>query len=211
MLLEHRGKTPHIDSSAYIAPTATICGDVSIGKNSRILFGATIVAEGGPVEIGANCIIMENAVIRGTPGFPARLGNAILVGPHAYLTGYVVEDSVFLATGTTVFNGAYIGTKAEVRINGVVHIKTKLPSGSTVPIGWVAVGDPAQLFPPNEHDHIWAIQEPLNFLLTVFGLERAPDGETIMPEMTTRYAHALGRHFGDRLLDPTWTQDESRG
>ncbi len=211
MLLEHRGKTPHIDSSAYIAPTATICGDVSIGKNSRILFGATIVAEGGPVEIGANCIIMENAVIRGTPGFPARLGNAILVGPHAYLTGYVVEDSVFLATGTTVFNGAYIGTKAEVRINGVVHIKTKLPSGSTVPIGWVAVGDPAQLFPPNEHDHIWAIQEPLNFLLTVFGLERAPDGETIMPEMTTRYAHALGRHFEDRLLDPTWTQDESRG
>jgi len=211
VLLEHRGKTPHIDSSAYIAPTATICGDVSIGKNSRILFGATIVAEGGPVEIGANCIIMENAVIRGTPGFPARLGNAILVGPHAYLTGYVVEDSVFLATGTTVFNGAYIGTKAEVRINGVVHIKTKLPSGSTVPIGWVAVGDPAQLFPPNEHDHIWAIQEPLNFLLTVFGLERAPDGETIMPEMTTRYAHALGRHFEDRLLNPTWTQDESRG
>jgi len=211
VLLEHRGKTPHIDSSAYIAPTATICGDVSIGKNSRILFGATIVAEGGPVEIGANCIIMENAVIRGTPGFPARLGNAILVGPHAYLTGYVVEDSVFLATGTTVFNGAHIGAKAEVRINGVVHIKTKLPSGSTVPIGWVAVGDPAQLFPPNEHDHIWAIQEPLNFLLTVFGLERAPDGETIMPEMTTRYAHALGRHFEDRLLNPTWTQDESRG
>jgi len=211
VLLEHRGKTPHIDSSAYIAPTATICGDVSIGKNSRILFGATLVAEGGPVEIGANCIIMENAVIRGTPGFPARLGNAILVGPHAYLTGCVVEDSVFLATGTTVFNGAHIGTKAEVRINGVVHIKTKLPSGSTVPIGWVAVGDPAQLFPPNEHDHIWTIQEPLNFPRTVFGLERAPDGETIMPEMTTRYAHALGRHFEDRLLNPTWTQDESRG
>jgi carbonic anhydrase/acetyltransferase-like protein (isoleucine patch superfamily) len=211
VLLEHRGKTPHIHSSAYIAPTATICGDVSIGENSRILFGATLVAEGGPVEIGADCIIMENAVIRGTPGFPARLGNAILVGPHAYLTGCVVEDSVFLATGTTVFNGAHIGTKAEVRINGVVHIKTKLPSGSTVPIGWVAVGDPAQLFPPNEHDHIWALQEPLNFPRTVFGLERAPEGETIMPEMTTRYAHALGRHFEDRLLDPPWTQDESRG
>lgn len=211
MLLEHRGKTPHIHASTYIAPTATICGDVSIGENSRILFGATIVAEGGPVEIGANCIIMEHAVIRGTPGFPARLGNAILVGPHAYLTGCVVEDSVFLATGTTVFNGAHIGTKAEVRINGVVHIKTKLPSGSTVPIGWVAVGDPAQLFPPNEHEHIWALQEPLNFPRTVFGLERAPDGETIMPEMTTRYAHALGRHFEDRLLDPPWTQDESRG
>lgn len=201
MLLEHRGKTPHIHPSAYIAPTATICGDVSIGENSRVLFGAILVAEGGPVEIGANCIIMENAVIRGTSGFPARLGNAILVGPRAYLTGCVVEDNVFLATGATVFNGAHIGTQAEVRINGVVHIKTKLPSGSTVPIGWVAVGDPAQVFPPNEHDRIWAIQEPLNFPHTVFGLERAPDGETIMPEMTNRYARALGRHFEDKLLD----------
>ena len=112
-----------------------------------------------------------------------------------------MEESVFLATGATVFNGAHIGTKAEVRINGVVHIKTKLPSGVTVPIGWVAVGDPAQIFPPSEHDQIWAIQEPLNFPHTVFGLERAPDGETIMPEMTTRYARALGRHFEDKRLD----------
>ena len=202
MLLAHRGKMPHIHQSAYIAPTATICGEVSVGENSRILFGATLVAEGGPVEIGANCIIMEHAVIRGTPGFPARLGNAILVGPHAYSTGCIVEDSVFLATGTTVFNGAHIGTKAEVRINGVVHIKTKLPAGSTVPIGWVAVGDPAQIFPPHEHEQIWALQEPLNFPRTVFGLERAPEGETIMPEMTTRYAHALARHLEDSQLDP---------
>jgi len=201
LLLEHRGKAPRIHPSAYIAPTATICGDVSIGENSRVLFGSIIVAEGGPVEIGTNCIIMENAVIRGTPGFSTHLGNAILVGPRAYLTGCVVEESVFLATGATVFNGAHIGTKAEVRINGVVHIKTRLPAGVTIPIGWVAVGDPAQIFPPGEHDHIWALQEPLNFPRTVFGLERAPDGETIMPEMTTRYARALGRHFEDKRID----------
>ena len=201
MFLEHRGKTPHIHPSAYGAPTATICGDVSIGENSRILFGATIVAEGGPVEIGATCIMMENALIRGTPGFPARLSNGILVGPRAYLTGCVLEESAFLATGSTVFHGAHIGTKAEVRINGGVSIKTKLPSGSTVPIGWIAVGDAAQLFPPNEHDQIWALQAPLNFPRTVFGLERAPDGETMMPELTTRYTRALGKHFEEKLLE----------
>ena len=201
MLLEHRGKLPRIHPSAYIAPTATICGDVSIGENSRVLFGAILVAEGGPVEIGANCIIMENAVIRGTPSFPARLGNFVLVGPHAYLTGCNIEESVFLATGTRIFNGAHIGTRAEVRINGVVHIKTNLPPGTTVPIGWVAVGDPAQILPPNEHDRIWSVQEPLNFPRTVFGLERAPAGETIMPEMTTRYARGLGKHLEDKPLD----------
>jgi len=145
--------------------------------------------------------VMENAVIRGTPTFPARLGNFVPVGPHAYLTGCDIEESVFLATGTRVFNGAHIGTRAEIRINGVVHIKTNLPPGATVPIGWVAVGDPAQILPPHEHDHIWALQEPLNFPHTVFGLERAPDGETIMPEMTTRYARTLGKHLEDKPLD----------
>ena len=200
MFLEHRGKVPHVHPSVYIAPTATICGDVSIGENSRVLFGAVIVAEGGPVEIGAHCIIMENAVIRGTADFPTRLGNAILVGPRSYLTGCIVENEVFLATGATIFNGAHIGTQAEVRINGVVHIRTRLPAGALVPIGWVAVGDPVQIFPPNEHDQIWAIQEPLNFPRTVFGLERAPVGKTIMPEMTARYARALGRHLQDRAL-----------
>jgi carbonic anhydrase/acetyltransferase-like protein (isoleucine patch superfamily) len=95
MLLEHQGKRPRIHESAYIAPTAVICGDVTIGEDSRVLFGAVIVAEGGPVEIGAQCIIMEQAVVRGTPRYPARLGDHVLVGPHAHLTGCTVEDNVF--------------------------------------------------------------------------------------------------------------------
>ena len=57
MLLEHRGKGPRIHESAYVAPTAVICGDVTIGENCQILFGAVLVAEGGPVVIGCNCII----------------------------------------------------------------------------------------------------------------------------------------------------------
>ena len=201
MILEHRSRIPDIHESAYIAPNAVVCGDVRIGENSRVLFGAVIVAEGGAVEIGANCVIMENAVIRGAPRFPTRLGDHILLGPRAYLTGCTVEDDVFLATGSTIFNGAHIGTRAEVRINGVVHLKSTLPPDSTVPIGWVAVGDPAQILSPNEHERIWEIQGPLNFPRTVFGLERARSGSTIMPEMTTRYTRALGEHKEDRILE----------
>jgi carbonic anhydrase/acetyltransferase-like protein (isoleucine patch superfamily) len=201
MLLEHRGKRPRIHESAYIAPTAVICGDVTVGENSRVLFGAVLTAEGGPVVVGSHCIIMENAVIRGTPRHPTRLGDHVLVGPRAYLTGCTVEDDAFLATGATIFNGARIGARAEVRINGVVHLRTTLPADALVPIGWVAVGDPAEILPPKDHDSIWAIQEPLNFPRTVFGLERAPAGETIMPELTRRYARALGRHKDDQVLD----------
>ena len=201
MILEHRGKCPQIHESAYVAPNATICGDVIIGENSHVLFGAVLVAEGGPVAIGAHCIIMENAVIRGTPQHPTTIGDHVLVGPRAYLTGCTVEDSAFLATGTTVLNGATIGTRAEVRINSVVHLRTRLPPDVLVPIGWVAVGDPAEILPPGDHERIWATQEPLDFPRTVFGLERAPDGETIMPELTHRYAKGLGRHRDDQHLD----------
>ena len=201
MLIEHQGKSPRIHESAYVAPTAVICGDVRIGPNSRILFGAIITAEGGSVEIGEHSIIMETAVIRATPRFPVRIGDHVLVGPRAYLTGCTVEDNAFLATGATVFNGARIGERAEVRINGVVHIKTNIPPDTTVPIGWVAAGDPANILPPKDHDIIWAIQEALDFPHTVFGLNRAPDGETIMPELTRRYSRALAKHKEDRILE----------
>jgi carbonic anhydrase/acetyltransferase-like protein (isoleucine patch superfamily) len=200
LLIEHRGKRPRIDHSAYVAPNAVICGDVMIGAHSRILFGAVITAEGGPVIVGQNCIIMEAAVIRGTQRHNMQLGDHVLVGPRAYLTGCTVEDSVFLATGSSVFNGARIGERSEVRVNGVVHVMTCLPPDSLVPIGWVAVGDPAIIRAPNDHDEIWAIQKTLNFPKVVWGLERAPEGETIMPEITTRYAKALARHLEDKIL-----------
>ena len=90
MRLEHRGKSPRIHDSAYVAPTGTVGGAVSSGEDSRVLFGAVLGAEGGPVEIGAGCVIMENTVIRGTPKHPAYLGDHVLVGPRSYLTGCVV-------------------------------------------------------------------------------------------------------------------------
>lgn len=201
MELEHRGKRPRIHASAYIAPTAVVCGDVTIGAETQVLFGAVIVAEGGPVEIGAQCIIMEQAVVRGTARHPARLGNHVLVGPHAHLSGCRVADSVFLATGASVFNGAHIGSRATVRINGIVHIKTVLPEEAVVPIGWVAIGDPVRILPLSDHDTISAELSALNFPRTVFGLERASAGETIMPEMTRRYARSLGQHRADQIVD----------
>ncbi|NIN66578.1 MAG: gamma carbonic anhydrase family protein [Anaerolineae bacterium] len=201
MLLEHLSKSPRVHESAYIAPTAVVCGDVTVGENCRILFGAVLVAEGGPVVIGDDCIIMEYAVVRGSRPHPVTLGNHVVVGPHCYLTGCALEDNVFIATGATIFNGAHVGTRAEVRIGGLVHLKTTLPADAVVPIGWIAVGDPAEILPPEDHERIWAIQEPLDLPRTIFGLERAPEGETIMPEMTRRWGRALGKHKSDVILD----------
>jgi hypothetical protein len=75
-----------------------------------------------------------------------------------------------------------------------------VPTDAIVPIGWVAVGDPAKVLPPERHDEIWAVQKPLNFPKAVFGVDRLPEGETAMPEMMTRYVHALARHKDDHVL-----------
>jgi carbonic anhydrase/acetyltransferase-like protein (isoleucine patch superfamily) len=200
MILQHGDSRPRIHPSAYVAPNAVVCGDVTIGENCRILFGAVLVAEGGPILLGSHCIIMENAVLRGSRRHPTLIGNHVLVGPRTYLTGCTVEDNAFLATGTTVFNGARIGAGSEIRVNAVVHLKTVVRPDTVVPIGWVAVGNPAELHPPQEHDRIWAIQEPLDFPQEIFGLERSPN-EVLMPAMTKRYSRALAGHTTDVVLE----------
>lgn len=197
MLIEHEGRRPNIAESAYVAPTAVVCGDVTVGEDARILFGAVLTAEGGPIEVGERCIVMENAVLRGREGHPTSLGRNTLVGPHAHVNGAVVEDDVFLATGASVFPGARIGAGSEVRIGAVVQVNTVLAEGSTVPIGWVAAGDPAQLFPPEAHDAIWEVQRTLDFPGTVFGIPRE---ELTMEAVTRLYAERFGRHRGDRVV-----------
>src|SRR5215467_233035 len=112
VFVEHRLKSPQVSQSAYIAPTAVLAGDVTVGPHSRVLFGAVITAEGGSVEIGTNCVIMEHAVIRGVPGQVTRVGDDVLVGPHTHLTGCVIEGDTRIATGAMVFNGARIETGA---------------------------------------------------------------------------------------------------
>ncbi len=208
MLIEHEGHVPQIHPSARVAPNATLCGDVVIGPNCSIGFGAVLVAESGPVRLGANCVVMDTAVLRGVRAAPLTIGDNVLVGPRAYLTGCTVEDEAFLATGVTVFNGARIGCGAEVRINGIVHLRTILPAGAVVPLGWIAVGEPAQILPPDQHDAIWAVQKALDFPRHVFGVERPPEGQTIMPEVMPRYARALvRRHESDRELGGTSVPD----
>jgi len=200
MLFEHRGKRPQIHETAFVAPTAVVCGDVTIGPNSHVTFGAVLVAQGNPIVIGTQSIIGENAVIRATAKYPVRIGNHVRVGPNAALYGCILEDEVFLATGVTIFQGARIGTQAEVRINGVVHVRSVLPEKSTVPINWIAVGDPAVILPPNDHEKIWAIQKPLNFPMEAYGVERAPDGSVDMRQITRQLAEAAARHRDDKPL-----------
>jgi carbonic anhydrase/acetyltransferase-like protein (isoleucine patch superfamily) len=200
MLLSHLEKVPAADASAFIAPNATVCGDVRIGKNTFVMYGAVIIAEGGTIEIGDNCIILENAVLRSTADHPLVIGNNVLVGPCAHVAGCVVEDNVFIATGAAVFHGARLCAGSEVRIHGVVHIKTTVPENEIVPIGWVAVGSPVKILPGERHDEIWEIQKTLDFPKYVYGVNRKPDNQGMMPEITEKMRALLDAHRSDGII-----------
>jgi len=153
-----------------------------------------VVAEGGRIVLGRDRIVMENAVIRATGRYDCTVGDHCLIGPCAHVVGCTVEDEVFIATGVAIFHGARLGRRSQVRIHGVVHIRTALPPGATVPIGWVAVGDPAAILPPDQHERIRAIQDPLDFPSTVYGV---PRGEAAMVEITRRLSGELAAHGDD--------------
>jgi carbonic anhydrase/acetyltransferase-like protein (isoleucine patch superfamily) len=201
VIVEHQGQAPRLADDVYVAPNAVVCGDVEIGAGSRILFGAVVTADNGPVRIGERCVVMENAVIRGRTGYRAELGDHVLIGPHAHVNGARVGDDAFVATGVSIFPGARVGSRAELRIGAVLHVNSTLADDATVPIGWVAVGNPAKLLPPAEHEEIWAIQKRLDFPGTVLGVSRAPAGESHMPEAMARYSRWLGTHKDDRILE----------
>jgi gamma-carbonic anhydrase len=196
MLIEHRGQRPVVPESAYVAPSAVLCGAVVLGERARILHGAVLTAEDAEVRIGDDVVVMENALVRGRASHPATIGDAVLIGPHAHVNGATLEDEVFVATGASVFPGAVAGTRSELRINSVLHVGSKLAADSTLPIGWIAVGDPAQSFSPDRHAELWEVQRALDFPGTVYGVSRDTPMRTLMARQTAFY----GAHLDDREL-----------
>jgi len=185
-----------VDPTAWVAPSAVLSGEVTIGAHSRVLHGAVLTADGGPVTVGERCVVMEQAVLRGTRDHPLTIGTHVLVGPHAYLSGCAVEDEVFIATGAMIFNGASLGRASTVALGGAVHIGCALPAAGWVPIGWVAVGDPARIYPPGESQTIRdGLSEVGGFMQYVFGVDAGADRGAQMRAAMEKYTRGLAKLY----------------
>ncbi|MEW6733243.1 MAG: gamma carbonic anhydrase family protein [Acidobacteriota bacterium] len=205
MIIEHRGKRPIIDPSAYIAPNAVVSGDVTIAADTRVLYGAVITSEGAPVRIGKGNVIMENAVIRAAGGrtrsFPVTIGDYALVGPSAYVSGATLEYRAFVGARTVILNGSIIERNAAVTVGAIVHIQTRVPAETVVPLQHIVIGDPCKLFAPSQADAILDELMRRNFKSYVFDLS----DEQILAE---HYVHSLGLHLQDRVLDALGVANE---
>ena len=107
-----------------------------------------------------------------------------------------LAETAFIATGASLFPGSHIGAGAEVRINAVVQVNTLVQPGGVVPIGWVAVGNPAHIFSADKHDEIWAIQKGLDFGGTVYGVSNDVSMRDLMHGQSIYY----GAHVDDVVI-----------
>jgi carbonic anhydrase/acetyltransferase-like protein (isoleucine patch superfamily) len=205
MLIRNRGAQPTVEASAFIAPTAVLVGQVSVGPRARIMYGAVLDSEASKVEVGECAIVCENAVLRATAvgdaDLPVVVGDHGFIGPHATLLGCVVEPACYVATGATVLQGATVGSGAVVAVGALVHANTKVPSEFFVPPNTIAVGDPLQVYAPGDKGLPEAIRSA-NFARTAFGVRTAWEDRIQRYRETAEVrAEEFGSHLDDTVVE----------
>ena len=134
------GRRPTLpdDGSAWIAPSADLIGDVQLGAEASVWFGAAIRADNTPILIGARTNIQEGAVLHSDAGSPLTIGTGCTVGHRAILHGCTIGDHVLVGMGATVLNDAVIGDDCLIGAGALVT------EGKVFAPGSLIVGSPAR-------------------------------------------------------------------
>lgn len=125
--------SPRLPSGFYwVAPSATVIGNVHLGEDSSIWFGAVLRGDNEPITIGNGVNVQDNAVLHTDPGFPAVLGAGCTVGHGAIVHGCIIGENSLIGMGATVLNGARIGRNCLIGANALVTEGKEIPDGSLV-------------------------------------------------------------------------------
>ena len=138
MIIPYNGKTPDTQKAAFVAETAVLSGDVLLGKDSSVWFGAVIRGDGPPIAVGDESNIQDNCVLHADPGFPLTVGAGVTVGHGAILHGCTVGDGSLIGMGAIILNGAVIGR------NCIVGASALVTSGKVFEDGSLILGSPAK-------------------------------------------------------------------
>lgn len=136
---ELRFRPELVAPSAWIAPTATVRGDVYIHANASVWFGTVIRGDSAPIHIGEGSNVQDLCCLHADPGFPCKIGDRVTIGHGAIVHGATVENDALIGIGATVLNGAKIGSGSIVGAGALV------PEGKYIPPGSLAVGVPAKV------------------------------------------------------------------
>ncbi|CDX56961.1 conserved hypothetical protein [Mesorhizobium plurifarium] len=135
------GKAPEFEDADtnWIAPDATLIGNIRIGRNVGFWFGVVIRGDGEPITIGADTNVQEHTIMHTDPGFPLTIGKGCTIGHRALLHGCTVGDNSLIGMGAVVLNGARIGNNSLVGAGALVTENKVFPDNSLI------VGSPAKV------------------------------------------------------------------
>ena len=136
-LFAFEGKRPQVAPDAFVAPTATLVGDVTIEAGASVWYGAVLRADFSPIVVRAGANVQDGAVLHGPPGVPTEVGPGATVAHLCMVHGAVLEEECLVANGATVLDGARIGARSMVAAHSLVA------SGAVIPPGVLAAGSPA--------------------------------------------------------------------
>lgn len=137
-LLPHGGSVPDVAPSAWVAPGAFVVGDVRLGEDTSVWYGAVLRGDTEPIRIGARMNVQDGCVLHADPGFPATVGEGCVLGHNAVVHGCEVGDGCLIGMGATILNGAKIGAGSIVAAGAVVPENREFPPRSLI------VGIPAK-------------------------------------------------------------------
>ena len=136
------GKTPCDEGAAFVADTAVVVGDVTLKPGCTVWYGAVIRGDEGPIVIGENANVQDNAVLHTGPQLDITLGRGVSVGHGAILHGCTVGDGCLIGMGATLLDGCVIGEGSIVAAGALV------PRGKVIPPRSLVMGVPGKVVRP---------------------------------------------------------------
>jgi carbonic anhydrase/acetyltransferase-like protein (isoleucine patch superfamily) len=132
MIVPFDGYTPKVDATAFVAPTATLIGNVTLAADSSVFYGCVLRADTDSISIGAGSNVQDNVSMHTDSGLQLVVGAGVSIGHGAVVHGCVIEDDCLIGMGATILNRAVIGAGSLVAAGAVVLEDTVIPPGSLV-------------------------------------------------------------------------------
>ena len=154
MIYEFDNQTPQIHPSAFIAPTATVIGSVTIAQNSSVWFHCVVRGDDSAIHIAEQTNIQDLTMLHGATRQPLRIGSRVTVGHRCILHGCTIEDDCLIGMGSVIMTGAYISRGSIVAAGSVVKENTAIPPLS------LAAGSPATVVRTYKEHILDRLQRP---------------------------------------------------
>jgi carbonic anhydrase/acetyltransferase-like protein (isoleucine patch superfamily) len=168
MIESFKGARPRIGRNVFIAPTAVVVGDVEIGDGASVWYGAVLRGDLAPIRIGRDTNIQDNCTVHVDAGYPARIGDSVVVGHNAVVHGCTIEDRCLIGIGAVVLSGALIRRGSIIAAGAVV-----LGQQTIGPLA-LAAGIPAQVRKSLPEETLHEIRTDAEIYLTLAMSYRNP-------------------------------------